>query len=142
MATALRSRFNRGLTAFSAVATLLLAGEGVLLLVEVFNGLEVAMVNVPAVRGGESPTNLYAIIGRFAKGKGSTSQTRSKRLSFEQLRHDVRSPAGFARIENRENVGMVQARGGASLEFEPVKAFRVTRKTGGEYFDRDHAPEP
>jgi TRAP-type mannitol/chloroaromatic compound transport system permease small subunit len=39
MASALRSRFYRGLTVFLlAVATVLLAGYGVLLLIEVFKG--------------------------------------------------------------------------------------------------------
>ena len=74
------------------------------------------------VRRGESVRDLHGEVQRLAHGERPAAQPLPQRLSFEQFGDDVRRAFVRADIEDRQNVGMVQGRGGARLLLEPAQA--------------------
>ena len=54
-------------------------------------------------------------------GSGAAAQSVAQRLAFEQLRHDVRRAVVAADVVDREDVRVIQRRGGARFLLEAPK---------------------
>ena len=100
-------------------------------------GLDVAVDHVLAVCIIEC-TRHFA---RDADGVGDrqlpfTFQARAQRFAGDQRHHVVQQPVGLAAVEQRQNVRMLQAGGGADLG---EKSFAAERRAqvGMQHFDRD-----
>ena len=66
----------------------------------------------------------------------------AQRLAFEKLRHDVGAVAGGADIVHREDVGMIQSRGGTRLAREALDTIGGVGINPGQYLDRHGAAQP
>ena len=75
-------------------------------------------------------------------GSGPPADALAQRLALEQLRDDVRRAVSRADVEDREDVRMVERRGGARLLLEAAQPIGIGRERGGQDLDRDLASEP
>jgi hypothetical protein len=105
-------------------------------------GLQIPVDDALRMRGGQSVRDLPAVVDRLAGWQGAGRQPLAQRLTFEQLRDDVRRMVvGRADVVNREDVGMIEHAGRAGFLLETAQAIGVCRKPNGQDLDGNVAPE-
>ena len=82
-----------------------------------------------------------AIVERLARRQRARCQRVAQRLAVEQLRHDVRRAVVHADVVHREDVRMVQRRGGSRFLLEALQPVGIGARRSRENLDRDVAPE-
>jgi len=75
------------------------------------------------------------------RGDRSRTEAAAKRLSFEQLRDDVRRSLVRAEVVDRRDVRVVEDSGRARFLLEALEAIGVLGERRGKDFDRDLAAE-
>ena len=105
-------------------------------------GLEIAMDDPLLVRRREPARDGDGIVDRLAHRQRPGRQPLPERLPFEQLRDDERRASFGADVVDREDVRMVQRRGGACFLLEAVQRSGSAEKDDGQHLDRDVASEP
>jgi hypothetical protein len=103
--------------------------------------LQVAMDDSFFVRCGQSVRNLQRVVESLAYSNRAAAQTVPQSFSFEQFGDNVRRAFIRADVEDRQNVGMIQGRGGKGLLLEPAQAVGVQRKRLWQNLDGNFAFE-
>ena len=100
---------------------------------------QIAMDDVPLVRGGEPASDLRRVIERLARRYRTLPNPRAQRFAFEQLRNDVVESAFVADVVDGQDVRMVEHAGRARFLLETAQRIGVGRKIARQNFDRDVA---
>ena len=77
------------------------------------------------VRRRQPARYLNCVLENLADGQRSAADTLAERLPVEEFGNDVRRALMRADVVDREDVGMIERRGGARLLFEPRQAIRI-----------------
>jgi hypothetical protein len=104
-------------------------------------GLEVAMHNACGVRLGEAISDLCGDLQRFPDGHSPGFKQRTHGLAVYKLHRDVGRCGIAAHVINRDDVGMVQSRGGARFLLETPQSLRIGGERRGKNLDSDLAPK-
>ena len=105
-------------------------------------GLEIAVRDAAGVRGGEAAGDLPGQVQRPPEAERAGVERVPQRLPAEELGDQVgHGPLG-ADVEDGEDVGMIERRGGARLHFESAKAVRVGDELARQHLHRDVASQP
>ena len=98
---------------------------------------------IPAAWAFARPSETCAATLRtFFTGIGPGDGQLAQRLAVDELHRDEGRLAFAADLVDRDDVGMVQRRGGPRLLLEPREAFAVGRERLGKDLQRDFAAEP
>ena len=100
------------------------------------------MHDMARVRGDQSLRDLERIIGCLAGRQWALRQALAQRLAFQQLGNDIRTGAFDTDVVNRNNVGVIQSGGGASLKLESAQVVRILAGSRTDQFDGDIAFKP
>ena len=103
--------------------------------------LEVAVRNSFFVRRCQALRDLHSIIYGLARRQAPTSETFSERLALQKFCNDVGHAHVRSHLEDGENVGMIQGRGGSRFLFKTNQPVRFGGKSG-QYFDCNIAVQP
>ena len=90
------------------------------------------------MRGGETAADLRCVVDRLAHGQ-PVVQGLAQGLTLEQLRYHEGCGALRAYLENDEDVGVVEGRGGSGFTLEAREAIRVGGHVRGQDLER-HLP--
>ena len=93
------------------------------------------------VRGGEAVGDLHGVVERLAHRQASFAQSVAKRGAFEQLGDDERRAVVRSKVEDDQQVGMIERAGGARLLLEARQVVAVLRHRRGEDLERHLAPD-
>ena len=104
--------------------------------------LQVAVDDAAPVRGGQAARDLLRRgSSALRSGSGPRDNRAAQRLAVEQLGDHVRLPVGGADVVDRDDVGIVERRGGARLLLEAVQPVGVGGEVGRQHLDGDVAVE-
>ena len=93
------------------------------------------------VRGREPLAHLdHQIELALERGRVRTLQVVGERPAFEQLHGDERAPLVLARVEDRDDVGMQQARRRLSLAIEPGARLGIASRSAISTFSATARP--
>src|SRR5262245_47038977 len=101
--------------------------------------LEVAMDDAFGMRGGQPFGNLPRVINRLSLSDWALLYQLAQFFAFEQLGHDIRRAFMRTDIVNREDVRVVERRGGAGFLLEAAQTIRIHGELGRKHFDSDPA---
>ena len=104
-------------------------------------GLEVAVDDALAVRGGEAPRDLERPVDRLLLRHGRAVELAAQRLALEQLGHGVGDAVVRAEVVDREDVRMRERGDGLGLALEARERVGVRGQLRGEDLDGDLAVE-
>src|SRR4029077_9693265 len=93
------------------------------------------------MRGGESARDLDRVVQGLADRQWTCAQTLAQRVALEQLGDHVGRAGVLTDVVHRENVWMIERRGGARFLLEAVHALAVRSKRREDNLDRDVARE-
>ena len=103
---------------------------------------DVAVDDACAVGGFERLADLHDDIEYRAQCQVAILEQRAQRLAFDVFGRDEINFARAVYFINRENVRMVERRGGAGFVLKAAHAFGVAREIGAQDFQRHQAPQP
>ena len=84
------------------------------------------------VRGGQAVRDLHGVVERLAHRQGAAAQALAQRLAFEQLRDDVGRAVVHADVVHREDVRVIQRRGGSRFLLEALKPAGIATRRSRE----------
>ncbi len=102
---------------------------------------DVAMPDAAPVRRVECLGDLHAVLDRLSIRDRPPVEACAQRFSFEHLGHEVGDSLRRTDVEHRNDVGMIQAAGGAGFAAEPRDALRVVGRAA-EDLDGDVPAQP
>ena len=105
-------------------------------------GLEVPVHDPRRVGLGEPVRELRGEVQRLARGERAARDQLAQRAALDELHGDVAHAVVGADVEERDDVGVVERRGGARLLLEARATLGIGRDSGRQDLDRDLAPEP
>ena len=91
---------------------------------------------------GQALRDLDGVVHGLAGGKRARAQALAQRHAVEQLEHDVGVAFVLARVEDRDEVGVVEGAGGLRLLLEAAEPIGIGRGFRGQHLDRHFPPEP
>jgi hypothetical protein len=94
------------------------------------------------VGGGEAGRDLDGVVHGLAHGQRGVSEQLPERLSFQELEHDVGAAVVAARVEDRDQVRVVEGARGSGFLLEAADAVGVARHLRPKNLDRHLAAEP
>ena len=103
--------------------------------------LDVAMHDAGGVRGLERRGDLCPVLQRSRQRQRPLAEQCGERYAVDELHGDEGRPLVLADFVNRDDVGMVQRRSGASFLNEAAMPVGIGGGVGGKDFDRDPAAE-
>jgi hypothetical protein len=74
---------------------------------------------------GQALRNLDCVVHGLANGKRAGPEALAQRYAVKELEHEIGVAIVLARIEDRDQVGVVEGTGGLRLLFETTKAAGV-----------------
>ena len=93
------------------------------------------------VGGGQTASDLIAVVHRLAQGKPALGQERPQGRAVEKLGDEVGRLLVSADVEEGEEVRMVQRARGACFALEALQAVAVVGERRGQQLDRHLAAE-
>ena len=96
---------------------------------------EITVDDSLVVRRRETARDLRGVLDRPADGHRSAVGALPERLALEELGHDERRSRVRAHVVHRQDVGMIQRRGGARFALEPRQPVAVLGKRRGDDLD-------
>src|SRR4029078_12852120 len=94
------------------------------------------------VRRRQAPGHLPRDVEHLAFGQRSADETIAQRLTYKPFGDDIRLPVGGADVEHREDVRVIELACGTRLDFKAPESIGIAGVLGGQYLQRDVAPEP
>ena len=91
-------------------------------------GLHIAMPDALRMGGAKRVGNLHPIVGGFEESQRSAVEARPERLPFQQLGHNVGNAGFDTDVVHDDDIGMIQAAGGARLTAEPREIVSTGRR--------------
>ena len=76
---------------------------------------------------GQTVGDLDGVVHRFARGQGGVAHHLPQRRALQELEHDVGLPVVLTRVEDGEEVGVVEGAGGSRFLLETPKPVGVGR---------------
>jgi hypothetical protein len=104
-------------------------------------GLEVAVDDPLLVRCGQAVRHLDRVVDRLADRQRARAKAIAERFALEQLRDDEGGAVVGADVVNGQDVGMVEARGGARLLLEALQPVGVAGERRRQHLDGDVAAQ-
>ena len=102
-------------------------------------GLDITVGDAGVVRGGQPVCNLSGEIEKALEWHGPARDFRSKRTAVDELGNDVRRVPVDGRVEDRDDVGVVERARRSRFRNEPPHPFWIDLGTLPEDFQRDLA---
>src|SRR5262249_42316282 len=103
--------------------------------------LQVTMDDAFGMRGGQSLGDLPRVIDSLSRSDCALFYQFAQLLAFEQFGDDIGRAFMRADVVNREDVRVVERRGGAGFLLEAAQAIRIPGELGGQQLDGDLATE-
>src|SRR5215813_9871336 len=103
--------------------------------------LQVTMDDAFGMRGGQSLGDLPRVIDSLSRSDCALFYQFAQLLAFEQFGDDIGRAFMRADVVNREDVRVVERRGGAGFLLEAAQAVRIPGELGGQQLDGDLATE-
>src|SRR5215470_5521363 len=88
-----------------------------------------------AVCGGETASDLRAVLEGLTNSEGTVVQKLAQTLTLEEFGNNVRSAAFLSNLKNGENVRMIESGGGLSFVGETTEAIAVLAERRRKYLD-------
>ena len=104
-------------------------------------GLQVAMGDVFAVRGGQAVRGLDAVVDGLAMRERAAGEDGAQAFAFEQFADHVGRAVVLAEVVDAENVGMIERGDGAGFLLEAAQAVGIGGEGSGKNLDGDIASE-
>src|SRR5688572_5793220 len=112
--------------------------DGAITAEEYVFGFQIAMHDPAGVGGRKGTSDLGRDLHDLAdRQRPAGADDIPQRAALQQLRNDERDARFAADVVHREDIGVVQRGGGASLAIEALQAFRRRGIVAGQYFEGD-----
>jgi len=99
--------------------------------------LEIPMNDAFLVCGRKAMRDLNGVLDRLAYRERTTVQSLAQRFALEQLGDDVGGAAVLTDVMHREDVRVIQRRGGSRFLLKTRQSLRLCRQAGGQDLDGD-----
>ncbi len=83
-----------------------------------------------------------ASVSTRSSGRPSSGIRSRKRLAVDQLEREERDAAGFFDRVDRDDIRVIERRGGPRLAIEPLAPVRIARQLAGQDLERDPPLQP
>ena len=105
-------------------------------------GLEVPVHDAPGVGLGQGFRDLGGVVEELRHGEGAELEQLAERLALHELHGDVGRVVHPPDVVDRDDVRVVEGRGGPGLLLEPGEPLRAGRGLGPQDLDGHRAPQP
>lgn len=97
------------------------------------------MQDAVPMRGGDGSADRDQYLGRFARRQRAVLQSLRQRRALDQRHDEERLPVEFADLMHRDDMRMLELRGGFSLGPEAREVRRGRQPSGQNHLQRDRA---